>query len=140
MRRIKFRAKTVKIEGFPEKWVYGHLFKTPLTSENFEADSFSSGVNRWCISTVHGVVYEIDPKTIGEFTGLFDSNNNEIYEGDLLVRKSFKEKERAIFEVYFSNGFFLLKRHVPSETTLGYGITPELLEKIGNTLEHPIIF
>jgi hypothetical protein len=47
-----------------ETIVKGHYLKTPLTSENFEADSFSSGTIRHCIVDENGVVFEIDINTL----------------------------------------------------------------------------
>lgn len=63
-------------------WVSGYYFKTPLTAENFEADSFSSGVNRHCISNDIGVVFEIDPSTLCRYTGIEDIYENDIVEGN----------------------------------------------------------
>lgn len=69
MREIKFRGKRLDngewIEGDLLR-MNGHWFIFP--------DPAPGGIDK----------YEVDPATVGEFTGLKDKNGKEIYEGDLL--------------------------------------------------------
>lgn len=89
-REIKFRAKR-KDNG---RWAYGHLVKTPITTE-FNCDGQfldSGGSGRWCI-VQDGVAHEVDVNTVGQFTGHKDRIDNKIYEGDIVQWETMKWDE-----------------------------------------------
>ena len=77
MRDILFRGKQ-KSDG---EWVYGNLLS--FASHKDKAWIFSCEIS-FRNQTIDTEINEIDCETIGEYTGLCDKNDEEIFECDIL--------------------------------------------------------
>lgn len=98
MRQIKFRGKRLD-NG---EWVYGDLVHTIKDTLILPIDE---GWNQ----------YSVNSETVGQFTGLFDKNGKEIYEGDIvktpLLDPIFGDILSDAFDnapIEFSNGSFVV--------------------------------
>ena len=127
MRNIKFRGK-----DFKSNWVIGNLniIKIAgqeryyiLPQENFSEEEF-----------IKLNYIEVIPKTVGQFTGLKDKNDKEIYEGDVMqvIKEQYKWFKRGnIFEARWSKvmaGFDPFRNHTYMENHC---------EIIGNIYDNP---
>lgn len=77
------------------------LFRGKRSSDNKWVEGYYDGTHRSGIIHLHW--YDsIDPKTLGEFTGLYDKNGVRIFEGDIV-----RADNGHIGYVVFRNGSFV---------------------------------
>ena len=120
MRTIKFRGKSI----LTDEWFYGDLVHSADKKRTAilvnDKDSYDE-----C---------EVVPETIGQFTGLYDCEGEEIFEGDILDFNGLK------VEVRFVRGVFALLVNGNLDDELCGDCRTDLFAKvIGNVYENPDI-
>lgn len=137
MRVVKFRGKRI-VNG---DWIYGDLFREiALTPTGRKRKSEYNGFLAIQTETPDGIKsYSVDQETIGQFTGLFDKHNTEIYEGDILkgiVTENTADGDRSrtiIGKVEFGDGSYIVEIW-----NLGWFVfAAEDVEVIGNIHDNP---
>lgn len=128
MREILFRGK----KNNSNDWVYGNLFNPD------KADT----PTQICMGThIVRICYEIDPETVGEFTGRTDKNGKKIFEGDIIkgkvhemngyrVRKGVVEYHDVGFIMNLEPNSWYDQKNIPPDCEIIGNIydNPELLE------------
>jgi len=125
MREIKFRGR-VKNTNKPQ-WVYGIVI--PPQYSSWEDWTLFDGERRWIV----------DPETVGQYTGIMDSEENEIYEGDII---SFPYRRRTeTGAVYYVNGGYSVKNKVYlHDDELHSVVLFKEIHVIGNIHDNPELF
>lgn len=128
MREIKFRGQTGTTEG--KKWVYGHYYRVKSFFDDIEGHYINT------IRSDHLKDYNVYKETVGQYTGLHDKNEKEIYEGDIVkilggeYEKGFYEwDEKVQIKDLIYDGFNLMM-------TISQ-IGNQAIEVIGNIYENP---
>nr|DAZ50265.1 MAG TPA: YopX protein [Caudoviricetes sp.] len=133
MREILFRGRISKNE-----WVYG----LPI-----EGEPLMGGGKETCIVTKPGLSYydgvlmtydecvEVDPDTVGQFTGLTDKNGTKIFEGDI-VRYG-DTIHRVVFEQRNGTAYFGLVYAACETLPFGHYQDLKQIEVIGNIYDNP---
>ncbi len=123
-REIKYRGKDLENEN---SWRYGSLIVYP--NGNCVIVEFDKDGNE--------LSYDVDSETVGQFTGLYDKDGKEIYEGDYL-----KGLGDEIYAVWYSKELacYMVDLVVPdSQATdsLGCYDIEKYFEVIGNIHDNP---
>lgn len=118
MRTIKFRGRDCN-----DNWHYGSLIQYKsgdVAIANFERYGYEC-------TTMYRI--NVDPETIGQFTGMTDKNGKEIYEGDIV--KYNKEVTQVKCDIRTA-------RYILFDGRISYSlIDDENYEVIGNIHDNP---
>ena len=137
-REILFRGKRLD-DG---RWEEGYCFddglvdsKRMFVGDIVITDYAGSAADRWVIGLDF---YEVDPSTVGQYTGLTDRNGKRIFEGDIL-RYTNGDGEQTLYHAYWDYHRWLVQSRELFQTDaddLDEGFCEDA-EIIGNIHDNP---
>lgn len=129
MREILFRGKRKE----NNEWVYGNY---AVTDNNEKQQHF--------IFQNKAFEFEVDPETIGQYTGITDDNGKKIFEGDILGVTNDDPDYDYITKVYFEYNTLCVDVEDKDYDSTSIGFAIEIwddecdqVEVIGNIYDNP---
>ena len=133
MRNIKFRGKPTKNNiSYFEDWVYGLLVISD--DKYYILLDILNNIKR---DDYEVYMIEVIPETVGQYTGLKDDNEKEIYEGDIIKCSFYPD---FIFEIKFTELCWYMRKIPISEHIKLSEVLYEELEVIGNIYDNTELF
>ena len=139
MREILFRGKRICEK---KNWVEGCLLNMDEDSGHVFIVPFFCNASTIPISRlVEYTSAYVNPKTVGQFTGLFDKNGKKIFEGDILKFHKFKGEPDWLGFVRYDISMFVIEGEQPVDNG-GFevqlcSIDRKRCEIIGNIHDNP---
>jgi uncharacterized phage protein (TIGR01671 family) len=134
MRDIKFRAKAKTGKMVEGLLFHGNKIVTVTTNDN-KSPYVEKGSTNYYYDYL-----DIDPKTVGQFTGLKDINGKEIFEGDIVLTQNETTTvivyEFAAFHVNGEREGKKVSHPLANQCIMEKGSKIDF-EVIGNIHEHP---
>jgi len=143
MREIKFRGKTLEDRGMlpAGSWIKGGYYVDYCYGGCPEGKHYIVTWNSTGLGFVD--LIQVDPETVGQYTGIKDKNGKEIWEGDILHHKwhsGYEQIEETVSEVKWRNGAFVVDDKKRADWLLSIHSLAEhwaSVEIIGNIHDNP---
>ena len=123
MREILFRGKVVNDDlTQPGEWVQGDLL------QNEDGRCYI-----WIRNTF--LDFNVDPETVGQYTGLKDKNGQMIFEGDIVDYNG--TRHQVVFEDRYECAYFGIRMSEIETWHFGRSVPSNYLRIIGNIHDNP---
>lgn len=141
-REIVFRGKRIDNEEWVDGGFHKHIKRTlcpigdSLTPDDIAYLIIESGFSDWNMPKPI-FSYEVDPETVGQYTGLKDSTGKRIFEGDIVHYKNSIEQAKGIIEWGGCQFHFKWIDITEPNGALYFFQCEKELEVIGNCFDNP---